>query len=155
MAPPNVIPTRQVRVGVAAVITGADGRVILGRRKGSNGDGQYGFPGGHQEFGESHYECAERETLEETGLRVKPTRVLAITNSVFDSEQHYITIFVQCTQVDPDAQPQLLEPEKCYAWEFLSWDDIKRIMACQPDELFLPIVKLLREYPNPELFIEG
>jgi ADP-ribose pyrophosphatase YjhB (NUDIX family) len=69
--------------------------------------GQYGFPGGHLEFGESYFECAGRETLEETGLRIKATRVLAIANSVFDSLHHYITIFVQCEQEDSDEQPQV------------------------------------------------
>jgi hypothetical protein len=43
-----------------------------------------------------------------------------------------------------------MEPEKCYGWEYLSWNDIKRMVAQQPDDFFLPIVNLLREYPNPE-----
>ncbi|OIW23818.1 nudix domain-containing protein [Coniochaeta ligniaria NRRL 30616] len=147
--------TRQVRVGVAAVIIGADGRMILGRRKGSLGAGQWGFPGGHLEFGESYFECAERESLEETGLRIKAFKVFAVANTVFDSEHHYITIFVQCKQDNPDDQPQVLEPEKCHGWDSMSWDDIKSIMAKGQEELFLPIVNLLLENPNPELLIKA
>ncbi|KAB5549490.1 NUDIX hydrolase domain-like protein [Coniochaeta sp. 2T2.1] len=154
MAPSTADSTRQVRVGVASVITGADGRMILGRRKGSLGAGHYGFPGGHLEFGESYFECAEREALEETGLRIKATNVFAVANSVFDSEHHYITLFVQCHQLDPEERPRVLEPEKCTGWQFMSWDDIKSIVAKGEEQLFLPIANLLRENPNPERLIK-
>ncbi|KAH8905694.1 hypothetical protein BR93DRAFT_968933 [Coniochaeta sp. PMI_546] len=154
MAASTSIASRQVRVGVAAVIIGADGRMILGRRKGSLGAGQWGFPGGHLEFGESYFECAEREALEETGLKIKATKVLAIASSVFDSEHHYITIFVQCKQENPNDQPQVLEPEKCHGWELMSWDDLRSIVAQGQEDLFLPIVNLLLETPNSERLIK-
>lgn len=68
----------------------------------------WAFPGGHLEHGESFYECAERETLEETGLRVAGRRVLTVTNDVFeDVGKHYITVFVVCEMADPDQQPQV------------------------------------------------
>lgn len=84
--------------------------------------GQWGFPGGHLEFGESYFECAERESLEETGLRIKASKVFAVANTVFDSEHHYITIFVQCKQDNPDDQPQVssLRPETIIDSECLS-----------------------------------
>lgn len=69
--------------------------------------GQFGFPGGHQEFGESYFQCAERETLEETGLKIKATKAFAVANTVFDREHHYITVFVQCSQYSPLEQPQV------------------------------------------------
>lgn len=58
-------------------------------------------------------DCAARETLEETGLHVKPTKIFAVTNDVFDVEmKHYITLFVHCEMVDPSAIPEvcLLSP---------------------------------------------
>lgn len=59
-------------------------------------------------MGESFIECAERETLEETGLRIKGVKTVAVTNDVFDAaSKHYITIFVQCVMEDADAQPQV------------------------------------------------
>ena len=53
------------------------------------------MPGGHLEFGESFETCAERETLEETGLKISDVRYLNATNSVFTAEnKHYITVFM-------------------------------------------------------------
>jgi 8-oxo-dGTP diphosphatase len=59
-------------------------------------------------MGESFLTCAERETLEETGLRVKGAKVIAVTNDVFDADsKHYITLFVRCMLEDADTQPQV------------------------------------------------
>lgn len=37
----------------------------------------------------------------------------------------------------------------------MSWTEIKKLAKDQPQELFLPIVNLLLETPNPERLIEG
>ncbi|KAL8372153.1 hypothetical protein RB595_001785 [Gaeumannomyces hyphopodioides] len=141
------------RVGVAAVIARPDGSVILGRRKGSHGSGQWAFPGGHLEFGESIEACAERETLEETGLHVKGVKIAGVTNSVFtDTQLHYVTLFVQCEPRDPSKEllPQVTEPDKCEGWTWKSWADIKKMADddVETERLFLPIINLVREHPN-------
>lgn len=60
------------------------------------------------EHGEGFAECAERETLEETGLKVKGVKLINATNDVFtDQGKHYITLFVVCEMLDPAAQPQV------------------------------------------------
>ena len=46
-----------------------DGRVLLTRRVGRDHAGEWAFPGGGVEDGESAEECARRETVEETALR--------------------------------------------------------------------------------------
>jgi 8-oxo-dGTP diphosphatase len=66
------------------------------------------LPGGHLDYGESFLACAERETLEETGLHIRAIKVVAVTNDVFEQEKkHYITIFVRCEMVDESAEPQV------------------------------------------------
>jgi len=68
--------------------------------------GQWQLPGGHLEMGESFFSCAERETLEETGLVVKAEKVIAATNDIFDPKsKHYITVFVKCRRVDETQEP--------------------------------------------------
>ncbi|MFA6355075.1 MAG: NUDIX domain-containing protein [Candidatus Paceibacterota bacterium] len=57
-----------------------DGKVIVGKRKGSHGSGEYAFPGGHLEFDESFVECAKREVLEETGIVIKNVIFMSVAN---------------------------------------------------------------------------
>ncbi|KAK3299832.1 NUDIX hydrolase domain-like protein [Chaetomium fimeti] len=143
-----------VRVGVAAIVRDKQGRMVVGIRKGSHGDGQWQFPGGHLEMGESYFACAERETLEETGLVVKAEKLLTLTNDIFSPEKHYITIFVLCQRLDDTQDPQVLEPNKCARWEWKSWDDVRDVIAeedGQPGKIFMPIVNLLEEHPDIEV----
>jgi 8-oxo-dGTP diphosphatase len=65
------------------------------------------LPGGHLEYGEEIFACAERETLEETGLQVRAVKMMTVTNDVFDEGKHYITLFVKCEMEDPDANPEV------------------------------------------------
>jgi 8-oxo-dGTP diphosphatase len=67
------------KVGVGIMIV-KDGQVLLGRRKGAHGEGEYAWPGGHLEFGETLEECVAREIAEETGMTVKPIRLVSVSN---------------------------------------------------------------------------
>jgi ADP-ribose pyrophosphatase YjhB (NUDIX family) len=58
-------------------------------------------------MGESYFACAERETLEETGLRVRAEKLITLTNDVFSSTKHYITFFVLCRLIDETQEPQV------------------------------------------------
>ncbi|KAK4040977.1 NUDIX hydrolase domain-like protein [Parachaetomium inaequale] len=149
--------TPVVRVGVAAVIQDAQGRMVLGIRKGSHGDGQWQFPGGHLEMGESPLACAERETLEETGLVVRAEKLVTVTNDVFGPSKHYITLFVLCRRADEAQEPQVLEPHKCACWEWKSWADVRAAIAGEQGQakVFLPIVNLLRDHPEIEALVEA
>jgi len=129
-------------VGVAVIIRCDDediSYVLFGKRKGSLGEGTWGLPGGHLEFGESLAECAVREVLEETGIKLDPTRItrapMEFTNDVFlDDEKHYITIFL-IAEVDKCEDAQLLEPDRCekWAWHLFADDD------GPPEPAFLPV----------------
>ncbi|KAI5865822.1 NUDIX hydrolase domain-like protein [Durotheca rogersii] len=150
------------RVGVAALIRNAAGRFLLGRRKGSHGAGTWAFPGGHLEAGETLAGCAERETAEETGLRVRGAGVAAVTNDVFAADRHYVTVFVACRLEDPTAaaEPAVREPDKCEGWYWVSWEEIRLWCAHHDDaddvaapewahnRCFLPVRNLLRDYPQ-------
>ncbi|KAG9503737.1 hypothetical protein J7337_003692 [Fusarium musae] len=134
------------RVGVAALIYNREGKFLTGKRIGSHGAGTLQLPGGHLEYGESFLTCAERETLEETGLKVKALKHIATTNDVFETEKkHYITIFVSCQMVNESDEPKILEPQKCEGWYWKTWDDLKKIHATEKngEKLFLPLINLL------------
>jgi 8-oxo-dGTP pyrophosphatase MutT (NUDIX family) len=61
--------------GVAAIVRDSEGRVLLHRR---SDDGTWSLPSGAIDPGESPATAVVRETLEETGLDVRPTRVLGV-----------------------------------------------------------------------------
>ncbi|KAI9898925.1 hypothetical protein N3K66_005386 [Trichothecium roseum] len=141
------------RVGVAAIICDGKGRILLGRRTGSHGAGTYQFPGGHLDFGEHHFTCAEREVKEETDLDIKAVDLVAVTNDVFEKEgKHYITLFVWCNMEDLKAEPKIMEPNKCTGWVWMSWDEAKALKGdSQPGEtLFLPLQNLLEQKASLE-----
>ena len=71
------------------------------KRRGSHGAETWAPPGGHLEFGESFENCAMREVLEETGLKINGLKIAAATNDIFTNEnKHYATIFLICNSED-------------------------------------------------------
>ena len=124
----------RVEVGVGVIVI-RDGRVLLGKRKGSHGAGTWALPGGHLEFGESFDDCARRETQEETGLRLTAITQGPFTNDIMAAEgKHYVTVFVQASP--EDGEPEVREPEKCECWAWFKWSDL-------PQDLFLPLANLV------------
>jgi len=128
------------KVGVGVAIIRED-KILLGKRKNAHGEGTWSFPGGHLEYSESWEACAERETLEETGLTIKNIRFGTVTNDIFVLEkQHYITIIMLSDYVSGEAK--LMEPDKCAQWEWFTWDNL-------PNDLFVSIQNLLKNDYNP------
>src|SRR5687767_6847471 len=78
-------------VGIGVMVL-KDGKVLLAKRKGSHGDGDYSMPGGHLEFGESLIDCAIRETKEETGIEIESIRFVIVSNITYYTNKHYVLI---------------------------------------------------------------
>ncbi|KAK8015403.1 NUDIX hydrolase domain-like protein [Apiospora arundinis] len=139
------------RVGVFALIRDDQNRILLGRRLSALGKGHWGLPGGHLEQGEDFSECVERETFEETGLRIRAGKVVGLTNDKFpEVDKHYVTVFLKCERSDPQQLPQRLEPNKCEGWAWKSWQEIQAMASRESgaQELFLPVENLVRENPS-------
>jgi 8-oxo-dGTP diphosphatase len=108
-------------VGIGVMVM-KDGKVLMCKRKGAHGVGEYAYPGGHMEFGESFEECARREVAEETGLEIKNVRFLRLANVIKYTGKHYVDIALQA---DWDGgEPRLLEPDRAESWEWYSLDDL-------------------------------
>lgn len=123
------------KMGVACVIN-KDSQVLMGKRLNSHGHGMWAFPGGHLEEGESPFECALRETKEETGLEVKNPKVLSWSFDSFpEKKANYITLFVEAEYAFGAAK--VMEPNKCESWQWFAKDQL-------PEPLFPPVLTLLR-----------
>ena len=125
------------RIGVG-VLVWRDGQLLLGKRIVKDQSPCWQFPGGHLEHGESVIECASREVLEETGLKVKDLRHLGFTDRTFVmGDSRYITLLISCEHESGEAQT--LEPDKCEIWQ---WFDYRQL----PEPLFKPIEIFLSQH---------
>ncbi len=124
------------RIGIGVIVRDGD-QVLLGLRHGAHGEGTWSFPGGHLEFRENIEDCAAREVLEETGLRVSQLQHGPYTNDFFETDdKHYVTLWVIAKYAG--GEPQRCEPEKCLEWRWFRWTEL-------PRPLFLPIKNLLAQ----------
>src|SRR5262245_11962873 len=75
------------RVGIQCLVV-REGKILLGQRRHSFGEGSWGLPGGQLEQGESIYQAATRELLEETGLLALQWRVAVLGDAVLENNFH-------------------------------------------------------------------
>jgi len=98
------MPSDPILIGVAVVMDG--GRVLIGpRTPGKPLAGLWEFPGGKAAPGESVQAAAERECLEETGLRVCAVR--ALDEAVWSYGHATVRlVFFEAVPLDPTAEPR-------------------------------------------------
>ena len=109
-------------VGVAVVIfrtINDKAHILLGKRKGSHGAGLWACPGGSIDPEENLLDCAEREMLEETGMKLKRSYVSGIYHYHEFPNKNWATLYVIGIT---DDEPKIMEPDKCEEWR---WCDIR------------------------------
>jgi 8-oxo-dGTP pyrophosphatase MutT (NUDIX family) len=148
-------------VKAAGVLTIADGAVLFLRR-GNGGDhpGEWAFPGGHIEPGESPEESARRETLEETGY--EPDKLIEI-GKVSDGAVEFTTFYHECRPFEV----QLSDESTGYLWSPMgSWpepmhpgcryilesDAFKVIRKAHMTETDLARAMVSGEFSSPQFF---
>ncbi len=124
------------KVGIGVMVI-KDGKVLLGKRKGSHGAGEYAFTGGHLEYLESFEECAKRETFEETGITICNVRFLCVMNLKQYLPKHYVDIGLVADWESGD--PVAMEPEKIEGWDWYHIDEL-------PEPLFTTITNYIEAY---------
>ena len=116
-------PENIPKVGIGVMIL-KDGKVLVSKRKGSHGSGEYAFPGGHLEYMETFEECAIRETREESGIEIKNIRFLYLTNLTKYSPKHYVQIGMIADW--QSGEPVVLEKDKTEEWKWFDIDDLMK-----------------------------
>ena len=125
-------------VGVATLVI-ADSKLLLGYRKKSPGANSWQCPGGLLEAGESVFDCARRETREETGLNIRDLKSGPYTSNIFENERfHSVTLYVTA-RLDSGVLRDN-EPDLAANW---AWFERNKL----PDPLFLPLQLLVKEQP--------
>jgi ADP-ribose pyrophosphatase YjhB (NUDIX family) len=88
---------------VGAVIHDRRGRLLLIRRGQEPGRGLWSLPGGRVEPGETDHEAVVREVAEETGLRVRPGRLVGRVSRAAPSGGVYDIADYACEVAGEDA----------------------------------------------------
>ncbi len=138
------------RVGVLAVVW-RDGSVLLVRRRNPPQAGRWGFPGGRLEPGERLKTAAERELMEETGVRVRAVACLAPFEQIGDpvapppvsesgaaasdsappSQDHWVLVPVCCAW--EDGEPEAADDVDDAAW--FDPDKLPELLCTGVDDL--------------------
>ncbi len=133
---------KRPKIGVAVLVL-HDGKILLGKRKGTHGAGMWEAPGGHLEYGETIEECAIRELKEETGLSTPSADVIDwVENPAKIGNRHYVTFFALVQSFS--GTPTVCEKEKSEGWEWFSIENL-------PSPLFSTIPLLLEKREKNEL----
>jgi len=140
----------EVKVGVGVVIRRyfleSPPKVLIGKRKGSHGAGYWAFPGGHVED-DSFEECAKREVLEETGMKIKCIPVdnfgcdIFTTFDILAKNKRYSTTYLLAEWIKEEAQN--LESHKCEQWEWKTLNEIKEMLSDEKSKIWIPIDRLI------------
>ena len=117
----KITEQQRPKVGIGVMIF-KDGKVLLGKRKGSHGEGEYAFPGGHLEYRESFEECARRETREECGIEIKNICFQILANIIQYAPKHYVHIGLTADWVG--GEPEVREPKKSEFWDWYELDNL-------------------------------
>lgn len=104
-----------------------DGKLLLGQRKNCFGEGDWGLPGGHLEFGENMQEGVRRELREETGLEIGEMTFSNLVNGP-SGGKHYLQVGFIAHDVQDE--PELKEPDRCAEWRWFS-------LAALPTNIFV------------------
>lgn len=134
------------KVGIGVMIQNPEGLVLLGLRKGSHGSGEWSFPGGHLEIGETIFETAKRETKEETNLDIDEFQLISIADEMRylkSDGKHYLNVGVQGSY--KGGEPIVKEQDKCEKWQ---WFDLDHL----PDNLFEGTELVINNFKNGTIY---
>jgi ADP-ribose pyrophosphatase YjhB (NUDIX family) len=115
-------------VATRSVVMDQQGRVLLTRRRDS---GEWGFPAGALELGESVLDCCRREVKEETGLHVVSAVPIAIyseprfaSTDRYGNQRQGVAIVLLVREWTGDITPSTNETTDC---RFFAMDDLPQL----------------------------
>ncbi len=122
-----------------------DGKLLLGKRKGSAGEGEWGLPSGHLEYGERLDACVMRELTEETSMTAESAEFVSVVNDPKQPvEKNYLNFAFILGGIR--GEPQVCEPEHCSEWQWFSLEEL-------PTPLFFghrDVIRLFKEHKRFE-----
>jgi len=122
-------------------------KLLLGKRKNVYGAGSWGLPGGHLEYKEDMKQAAQRELKEETGLEAVSFEFVNLVNDTRQDE-HYLQVGFLAKDVASDAEPKLMEPDRCEEWKWFGLDNL-------PENIFVGHIEQIKAFKENNNFVDG
>lgn len=116
-------------VGVGVLLV-RDNTLLLIKRKYNPDAGYWSIPGGHLDLGEEVQIAAEREAYEETGFKVKVTKLAGIIDKImYDQdgkiEYHYVLLNYFVEQIEGDKNQAPVPDDDALDARFVLFEQLK------------------------------
>lgn len=140
---------KKIGVGVGIMILNKEGKVLLGLRGEDKRESKFKLsscwtmPGGKLEYNENFEEGIKRETLEETGIKLKDIELFCINH---DRNEHANFVTIGFLSENCEEIPMTMEPDKISEWK---WFDINNL----PENMYFPSTKLIENYKQKKFYI--
>ncbi len=130
-------------VGVGILLV-RDKCLLLIKRKYNPDAGYWSIPGGHLDIGEEVEKAAEREGFEETGFKVKVTKLAGIIDKImYDDdgkiEYHYVLLNFFVEQIEGDDNQAPIADDDALDARFVPFNELKEY------QLTISLIKLLKQ----------
>jgi 8-oxo-dGTP diphosphatase len=122
-----------------------DGKILLGKRRGSHGSGEYSMSGGHLEYDESFEDCAKRETEEESNIKIKNIKFQCLAN--YTKHENRQDILVGMIADFESGELVDFPEERIGEW---GWYDLKNL----PSPLLYPSEIVIDSYKKDKNFYD-
>ena len=125
------------KVDIRAVVL-RDYQVLLAREK---ADGKWSLPGGFADINQSPGEMAEKEVWEETGLKVKRKRLLAVVDTNGHGfpplEYHFYKIVILCDY----ESGELRGSDETHTARFYAFDDLPELSEGRTSQQLMQLIE--------------
>lgn len=151
-----VVPAEPVVKAGVGVIVCKGKKVLIGKRKGSHGEGLWAFPGGHIDPTDPSLKaCGEREVYEEVGITCNVFAPDHYRQDLFttfdilseDKTKLYVTVYLVADYLlggtsiitGDEVAIKPLEPDKCESWHWITLDELAKRVSTEKAKTWIPV----------------
>jgi len=130
-------------IGVGVLLI-RDSHLLIVKRKYNPDAGYWSIPGGHLDLGEKVRKAAEREAYEETGFKVKVTKLAGIIDKIMYDERgkieyHYVLLNYFVEQIEGDFDQPPRAADDALEAKFVPFKELKSY------KLTISLIELLKQ----------
>ncbi|MFE4977251.1 NUDIX domain-containing protein [Kitasatospora sp. NPDC056651] len=131
-SPATTAAAPPVVVDVHVILRTTDGRILLSRRGGPYGHGQWHAPSGKLDPGEKPAHGAARELEEETGITTDPARLRLACTVLHHQDPATVRLGLFYLATRWEGEPVNREPDKCLDLRWFTEDDLPEDLIPYP-----------------------